>query len=322
MDYTIYYKRKFDSTDDITADYDLFISAYNSSSRVNEVFEKINSKEKHWLIFSEYNYEGVEIPKETENVKSFQYASAGNEGEFIRQYYEQNNERIVGKICVDITGFLRPHLVFFIRYLKHVYKGSIDFLYSDPESYKDKEETSFTSNFTEVNQISGCEGIHNPETHNDILIIGSGYDDKRISDVAKSKAEAKKVQLFGFPSLQPDMFQQNILSAYKAEEESMTAGDSFVHSNSTMYAPANDPFVTAQTLSDFVKKESRNKEIGNLYLCPLSTKAQTLGFALFYVTECLDKPVSMIFPYCGSYERETTVGISKVWIYTLEFPED
>jgi hypothetical protein len=185
-----------------------------------------------------------------------------------------------------------------------------------------KEETNFTSNFTGVNQISECEGIHNLETQNDILIIGSGYDDKRISDVAKSKAEAKKVQLFGFPSLQPDMFQQNIISAYRADEESMTVGDSFVHSNSTMYAPANDTFVTAQILSDFIKKETRNKEIGNLYLCPLSTKAQTLGFALYYITECLYKPVSMIFPYCGSYERETTVGISKVWIYTLEFPKD
>ncbi|MDB2463120.1 hypothetical protein N9W61_03370 [Algibacter sp.] len=196
----------------------------------------------------------------------------------------------------------------------------INIIYSDPETYIKKENTNFSDSFLDVKQIVGCQGNHNPNTDNDVLIIGAGYDDKRISDVAINKANAMKIQVFGFPSLQPDMFQENILRAYKAEESSMVGDLSFIDSNHSIFAPANDPFITAQLISEFVKKENERKEISNLYLSPLATKSQALGFTLFYVFECLDKPVSIIFPYYERYTRETSKGIAKIWLYTLEFP--
>ena len=149
--------------------------------------------------------------------------------------------------------------------------------------------------------------------NNDILFLGSGYDYQRMIVVAKEKKEAKKIQLLGFPSLQADMFQQNILKAYKAEEDAFS-GEFDLDSNNIILSPASDPFVTAQYLSDYIK----GKEFTNLYLCPLSTKAQTLGMAIFFINECLDRPASVIFPFCKKYSRETSKGISKIWIYTVE----
>ncbi len=149
------------------------------------------------------------------------------------------------------------------------------------------------------------------------MIIGSGYDHKLINSVSEDKEHAKKIQLFGFPSLQPDMYQENILRSYKAEES--IGGKQFLDVNSSYFAPANDPFLTAQTLRECIDKENKYKSITNLYLSPLSTKAQTLGFALYYIKERINQPCSVIFPFCTQYTRETSVGISKVWKYTIEF---
>ncbi len=33
-----------------------------------------------------------------------------------------------------------------------------------------------------MRQVDGCQGFHNPDTKNDVLVIGSGYDHLRISD--------------------------------------------------------------------------------------------------------------------------------------------
>jgi hypothetical protein len=56
----------------------------------------------------------------------------------------------------------------------------------------------------------------------------------------------------------------------------------------------------------------------NLYLSPLATKAQVLGFALYYFSALDSKPASVIYPFSDRYERETTKGISRVWKYTVD----
>ena len=60
--------------------------------------------------------------------------------------------------------------------------------------------------------------MHKPDVSNDILIIGSGYDDELISKIADNKNHCKKLQIFGFPSLRPEMYQENILNSHKASE--------------------------------------------------------------------------------------------------------
>lgn len=324
IDYSIFYKKRFSNTDDlkVIAKYDLFVSAYNDSLRVKKVFDEIDAIEKHWLIFPEYCYLESERPTvDGIKQKNFCFNSVLKEGEIIRDYVNRSkvNFKSVGKICIDITGFIRPHLIFLVRYFYSIGIATVDFIYTDPIKYKKKEQTDFSFDYINVRQIDGCQGTHNPDTNNDILIIGSGYDNLRITDVSKNKNNSRKIQLFGFPPLQPDMYQENILKAYKAEEETSNGRESFIDQDKSLFAPANDPFVTANIIRDYVIKENKSKVITNLYLCPLSTKAQTLGIALFYVTQCLDEPSSIIFPFCSKYSRETTEGISKIWKYTVEF---
>jgi hypothetical protein len=320
-DYSIFYKKKLEIEDIKTFEYDLFISAYNDSKRVTEIFKEVNSKEKHWLILPEYGYEGHEMPSFG---TTFSFNSNDTESVIIGGYFQNNNFDFEnGRLCIDITGFIRPHLVFLIRFLAQQGIRNVDFLYTDPVKYKDKDETVFSDESDEeeaiIRQIDGCGGSHNTQTNNDILIIGAGYDHKRIIDIAKSKLDAKKIQVFGFPSLQADMYQENILRAYKAEEDSSTGRNAFIDSDHVILAPANDPFVTANQLSQFIQKENSKQVITNIYLSPLSTKAQTLGFALYFVGNCLNDPVSIIFPFSKKYSRETTEGIAKIWKYTVEF---
>lgn len=324
IDYSIFYKKKFADPNQINTigGYDLFISAYNDSERVKKIFEEINATEKHWLLFPEYCYADHEKPSlGNASEKLFSFDSSLREGEIIREYVRLSgiNFNTINNVCVDITGFIRPHLIFFVRYLATLGVKQVDFLYTDPIKYKKKEQTDFSFDYIDVRQVDGCQGTHHPDTNNDILIIGAGYDHLRITDVSKSKNSSKKIQLFGFPSLQPDMYQENILKAYKAEEETSNGRENFIDPDRTLFAPANDPFVTANVIREYVIKENKKKTITNLYLCPLSTKAQTLGVALYYIAQCTDEPSSIIFPFCSKYSRETTEGISKIWKYTVEF---
>lgn len=318
IDYSIFYKKKYPSIEEFVSDnyWDLYISAYNDSERVKKPFSNVNCGKKHWLILPEYNYTQVEFPNDGE---VFDLSSYDSESEMIVEYFHQfDNLNKLGNICVDITGFMRPQLIFLIRYLYDKKVQKFDIVYTDPNSYAEKEKTTFTKDpVYEIRQIEACEGNHTPDTSNDILIIGSGYDHKLIHSVSEEKENARKIQIFGFPSLQPDMYQENILRAYKAEEA--IGGRHFLESQNSLYAPANDPFITAKVIHDFVEVENRYKIITNLYLSPLSTKAQTLGFALYYVMERINKATSIIFPFCSHYTRETSIGISKIWKYTIEF---
>jgi len=324
IDYSIFYKRRYSTTEDLKNDtnYDLLISAYNDSERVKKVFSEINATEKHWLLFPEYQYKKSEEPTLSTNAeKTFAYDASHSESEIMRKYFMDTNfGTIPQNVAIDITGFIRPHLVFLIRFLATTNIEKVDFYYTDPVKYEKGANTDFSFDYTLVRQIDGCQGSHNPETNNDFLIIGAGYDHLRIMDVSKNKDNTRKVQLFGFPSLQPDMYQENILKAYKAAEETVSRGEEiFVDDDNTIFAPANDPFITANILKAFIAKQNSRENITNLYFCPLSTKAQTLGIALFYIAECLNTATSIIFPICSRYSRETTQGISKIWRYTVEF---
>lgn len=315
IDYTIFYKEKYTSIDLFcnSNQFDLFISAYNDSFRVKSVFEKMKCSKK-WLVLPEYNYRDVELPSEP----FVTFNDGQSESEIISSYFSQVENLDSIKLCIDITGFMRPHLVYMILYLKSIGVKKFDTIFSDPNSYISKEKTIFSKSAVElVRQINGCEGQHLSDDSNDLLIIGSGYDYKLISSVAEDKANCRKIQVFGLPSLQPDMFQENLIRAYKAEEE--IGGSKFLDSTNCYFAPANDPFVTASVLKEIIDQENRIKQITNLYLSPLSTKAQTLGFALFYAMQCTNEPASIIFPFTTEYSRETTEGFSRIWKYTIEF---
>lgn len=290
--------------------WDVFISAFTSADRCQHVYRRVNAAEKIWLLFPEYGYAAAERP-----VESHFSSESFEESQFCDELFERfplisEAERI----CIDITGFIRPHLMHLIMKLFKSGVSTVDAIYSEPRQYRQRENTKFSDGeVVEVRQVNGFEGLHGSETVGDVLVIGAGYDDALITSVAENKDHALKYQLFGFPPLRPDMYQENVLRAHMAAE---AVGSSAYR----VLAPANDPFKIATQLSRLVGERDASRSISNLYLSPLATKCQALAFALYYIHERIDTPTSIIYPFCRSYSRETSVGVSRVWRYCIELP--
>lgn len=314
IDYTIFYKSSvsLEAGGGLEGSWDVFISAYNSSERVRLVYEKVSALRKYWLLHPEYCYSEAEHPTE----RSYSTPPC-DEGTFITGFFEELNEPIVGQsICIDITGFMRPHLMFLLLYLRTMGATRVDVLYSEPVRYAKKEKTSFSDEVVqEVRQVAGFEGSHVIDTNSDLLVLGTGYDHALIAHVAEYKDNARKVQIFGLPSLAADMYQENVIRAHRASE---SVGGGLRQAPDNFFAPANDPFVTAAVLSRIVADHTFSRGLCNLYLCPVGTKVQALGFAVYYLTELQGRPASIIFPFCQTYTRETSKGVSRVWKYTIE----
>jgi hypothetical protein len=319
MDYSFSYKTELPIEDDWddNVTHDIFVSAFNSSDRVAKVFNKAVAGEKYWLIFPEYRYEESEVPKNCSFI-----CEGESEGDQIISFFKHVEIDFENStMCIDITGFMRPQLAFLMKYLFLKGVKKIDFIYSEPVQYSSKENTSFSGgSISEVRQIIGFEGVHSNDTRNDLLVIGSGYDYHLIKSVCNHKENARTVLLLGFPSLRPDMYQENILKTALASDELGAEA-----MRNPIFAPANDPFVTAEVLSENIQvideqlKAKADQGITNIYLCSLATKPQTVGFILYYLKELRDKNVSIIYPFFASYGRETSTGISKIWMYTVEF---
>jgi hypothetical protein len=292
--------------------WDIFISAFTSAQRVQDVFEKAEANLKYWLVLPEYGYELREMPS-----GAFYLSEIGNEALYISTFWDQHIS-IPGKtICIDATGFLRPYLVFLVGWLMAREIRRFDVIYSEPAHYVEGEKTKFSGPVvTEVRQIAGFEGVHSTDTTNDLLIINAGYEDNLVTQVAEYKNNSKKVLLLGFPSLRADMYQENIHNTKLAEE---AVGRKAIEGGSIL-APANDPFVTASVLRRFVDEYNSRKPITNLYLCPLATKPQLIGCTIYYLTELRNRPASIIFPFASSYSKATGIGISRIWKFTVELP--
>jgi len=315
-DYTIFYKDAW-AFDDWSGDedWDVFLSAFNSSDRVKNVFQKAVAREKHWLISREYGYSESELPTNGLCITP----SSDFESEVINYYFAKTGVDPTRKrVCVDITGFMRPHILFLLRYLSERGVRSFDVLYSEPRQYSGAENTRFSDEIViDVLQIEGYEGNHVTDTSSDLLIIGAGYDDKLIAQVAEHKNSARKIRMLGLPSLRADMYQQNVLRAELAAEQ---VGGQALDSVDTYFAPANDPFVTAEALSKIVRTMRERRPVSNLYLSPLATKVQALGFGLYYIYECVNQAASMLFPFCETYSRQTSEHVARVWRYRVELP--
>ena len=242
FDYSISYKTKIENdTQWATHEWDLFLSAYSLSERVLTTFSKVTAKHKHWLVFPEYGFNQGELPEDDKFICEHR-----NEADYISSYWcwaNRKNEIPKDKVCVDITGFIRPYMIFLMKWLKENGIKKFDVIYSEPNLYSKRENTIFSNdNVIVVKQIPGFEGAHIPDTSKDIMVIGVGYEEHLIAHASENKENARKIQVFGFPSLSADMYQENVLKAQKAEEEVGAEAESF-------FAPANDPFITANIVS-------------------------------------------------------------------------
>lgn len=310
MDFNYFRKYQYNSPDELTAlpEYDCLISAFIDIDRVKNPASKIPCKQHIWVCDEDplpaclAGKPVYHISKDADGGISTVLCKAG-----------------VKRLCLDITGFVVPQFLLLLRYLYAAGFTEMDVIYTEPNKYRENENTQFSERFAKVEQVVGYSGTYTSEMENDLLIIAAGYDHSRIIDVANYKKSAKKVLLFGFPSSSPGMFQENIIRAYQAE--AAVGSDCFKDMDLNIFAPANDPFSTAQALKEYIEKTSKRRPVSNIYLAPLSSKPQALGIALYYIWEKgLERPMSIIYPFCERYIGDTATGIARVWRYEVELP--
>jgi hypothetical protein len=310
--YHLFYKRRMRGHAKFGLECDVLISAFNSSERVQLVSQHVNARKLHWLILPEYGYARAEYP----TTGTVYDAPAENEADFLSNFLAQFPGVENLSIAIDITGFVNHYVLVLLDLLRRAGVRHCYVLYGEPLRYMQSERTKFSDEAVlAVRQVSGYEGVHTTETGNDLLLMAVGYDYRLVSEVANYKDHASKLQLFGLPSLRPDMFQESLLQAYNVKE---AVGSDASHPPHFKFAPAYDPFVTASIISLLVGAHRKQHPRANVYLSPLSTKAQTLGFAVFYLAECQQEPVSVLYPLCQRYMRETSQGLSGAWLYEVE----
>lgn len=313
MDYSSFYKERFRFGDPWPAGWacDAFVSAYNNTARVKDVFARVNAGKKLWAIHGEYGLTTPEIPEG-------RVVAPGrvDEAEFMLRLFEEGGiDPSRELVCIDITGFLRPHIIVALRVLQEKGATRALFLYSEPELYVNRERTSFSGlDITAVRPIRGFGGSHDlASAAPDLLVLGVGYEAELVKQVAYSRRAARKVTVFGFPPLQAEFFQENVV---RASVSSQAVGDDA----EVLFAPANDPFVTAGVLSSAISAERHSQKASNVYLSPLSTKPHALGFGLYYLFECRESPTSIVYPFSESYSPGASTGVSRVWLYDVELP--
>jgi hypothetical protein len=295
-----------------TADppWDLFISSYNDSERVKSMFERVPAVERHWWVMPEYRYQRSELP----DLPASAFLPDGDEADIIKAglaavgFDPSRHQRLL----FDITGMMRPHILFMMAYLADIGVDNFDLLYTEPEQYARKADTVFSiGEDIRVVTVNGYVGAHNTDTSGDVLVVGIGYDHHLISHVLQAKEGARVVQLHSFPSLSADMYHESILRFDKVRSEEPRSGDE------VYYSSANDPFVTAASLETAIGSVDTHQRISNLYLSPLATKPQAVGFGLHYLRNLRGRAASIVYPSSPRYSRETTTGVGRSWIYPI-----
>lgn len=288
---------------------DIFVSAYNDSERVQSVFAGISTPDKQWWVLPEYGYQAHELDHlDMPTVLTGQF-----ESDILVPAVAALVERIgSGRLCIDLTGFMRSHILFLLKYLRDAGVTSFDTIYTEPSHYSKKADTTFSVGSSAVRTVDGFGGSHQPDQINDILILGVGYDDSLMAQVILNKDNARLVQLHSLPSLSADMYHESLLRL-----DRVSAVPARVMDDEVYFCSANDPYVIADTLSQAVVQLRGRRPITNLYLSPLATKVQALGFGLYYLRNLENDTASVILPVIDSYSRETSTGIGRTWLYPI-----
>lgn len=313
MDYSIFYRRSIDPARAKAelGGCEVFVSAFNSSERVLRIFSEVQADRKIWLIHPEYKYTPLELPTDGEVVSPTEIDEQSQVEELLAAIGDLNGI----DLCIDITGFMRHVLTFLVPKLAIAGVRSFRAVYSEPMAYMDQEGTQFATTTTGVvRTVRGMAGSGHPAT-SDYVIMSVGFDHKLISEVCNHKDNLTVYPVFAFPSLSPDMYQQSAIRASRGGAVALE--DRWIANR--RFAPANDPFATASVVSDIVQEIDR-RGVANIYLSPLSTKVQALGFALYWLLEgrTHQASVALLLPECATYSRETSTGLKRLWSYDVE----
>lgn len=314
VDFSIFYKRCLGSSfGRELPQVDIFVSAFTRNERVQSVFREIRATRKVWLIHPEYRFTAIELPTGDELVAP----TATHEFHQIAALMATLGDLTGLAVCIDATGLMRHALVFLMATLQHHGVRAVTVLYSEPDSYLKQEATHFTlGSAGVVRPVAGMAGS-NVSSGKDHVIVAVGYDHLAVGEVLNTKDSATVHPIFGFPSLSADMYQQSALRAARSGDKALE--HQWV--TNRRFAPASDPFATAEVVREIVNGIDRVGVAANIYLTPLSTKAQALGFALYWLWEGRNRDaVTLLLPECLEYAPDTSVGLRRVWQFEVELP--
>ncbi|SET62446.1 hypothetical protein [Thorsellia anophelis] len=318
IDYTIFHKQEI-SYHQLECDlinFDKFISAYNQSERVKNIFNKFPAKSKFWVIHPEYKFEEDEYPSGGEYIVLKMEDIVLQVDLIMDKLDIKNHIKNDLTLCIDCTGFMRNILILLLMKLSYAGMKKFRLLYSEPNEYIKQDNTKFSISTKRNPVIVGPYSNTTKLNPNSSLIINVGFDHKLISHVYQYKESSTVYPVFSFPSLSADMYQQSTLRASKSGE--ITSSTQWT--TNRYYAPANDPFATACIVSEIVNHIVGLDPESIIYLSPLSTKIQVIGFVLFWLYENQKYSVNFLMPECTEYSRETSKGTKKIWYFEFETP--
>lgn len=305
----------------LNSKYDFFLSAYTEEDIVTETYDKVNATEKYWIICPEYAIDIKKVPNDYFDYKIKDFDN--REAEYILALFKEKlHDKQNLNICIDATGFMKPYIIFLLILLKEKGFNKIDLIYTEPQLYEKNGDTEFSDKESaiKVRNIKTFDAYYQNSNSDDLYIINAGYTSKFVNKVLENIQVKEKKVLVGFPSLQPIMYQENIINLEKSNGYlGLDPNDDL------LYAPANNPFITAHIVSRYIEKyKNENQNISNIYLSPLATKAQTIGLTLFYLFE-KDKykkddiSIHIRYPFTDSYSSKAGKGYFCINKYTIEF---
>jgi len=311
--YSLFYRRTIrpDRLSEEIRPSTVFVSAFNSSERVRRVFDGVQADRKIWLVHPEYQYLPFDLPAGETAV----FPALVDEVSQVTELLDAIGDPTTMSLCIDITGFMRHVLIFLFAKLAHLGVRDVQVLYSEPDTYTNQEDTVFSTKTSgTVRPVRGMRAVNN-ENASVVLLLGVGFDHKLISEVMNHKENVEVFPILGFPPLSPDMYQQSALRASASGGQALE--DAWL--TNRRFAPANDPFATAAVISEIIGQLDRGGNPPNVYLSPLSTKAQALGFAIYWILEGRNRGgVSILLPECVTYSRETSHGIRRLQSFDVE----
>ena len=172
--------------------WDVLLSAYDESERVTTPFRDLPAHHKQWLIHEEYGFSTADWP-----AGAIELTASFDPADILDYEIGHRNLFLGSKVCIDSTGFVRPHLLVLLHTLLDIGVRSFDVIYSDPVRYVADENTEFAGTVTAVEQVLGYEGVHSATANKEIIVIGAGYDYEQISRACEARRSATKYILTG-----------------------------------------------------------------------------------------------------------------------------
>ncbi len=261
------------------------------TNNIKKIIANLSEISKNILIFNPGS-----VSKPSEGIKEFL--------NFLKDNSIEMNDK---KIVVDICTFTKPYLFVLFKVFKEVFQISeVDIVYTEPVSYKNKDEINdeivMTEGLDRIQSIPGFRG--SPiETQNALIVI-LGFEGKRSLEVFEEVEPNITFAINGFPSYKAGW---NQISLSKNTQFLDLSG---AHEH-LFFTPANNPFETRNLIHHIVNElpESKNK---NIIIAPLGSKMQAFGVLLFALNF---KNISVVYPFPSSYKTDRSDGADKTWIF-------